>query len=524
MKKGIRLNVVISVIILVGACILASINFYTSAKVLKMSLKDNYLKSNYNYTNKLAEGVEYFTENLQKSIIAFADLEREQPFNQNSLDKFFMAEKRNFSSIFIADTNGEIQLISPKEIQTPEGLVIKAGSMIDKKIIQTAIKEKKPSIIEPYVTSDRNLLVHVTAPVLDDKENVKGVMVGTVYLYEDNAINYLLRTHKNSDGTVVYVIDKNGRIVFHPETAKLFTDVRDDPVVATILKQEKGGYQEFTDSNNRNFFAGYSYITPFKWGIIAMTPSSSINDPLMDLLFKMLSRLILVALVLVVVVVFLMKTLTKPLTQLAEYSEGAILSNKITKIKDPTNVHSHIYEVKQLSRQVQNHIKMLNREIQIDGLTGLANRRTFDATIKEWVEIGEEFSLALIDIDNFKKINDTYGHLVGDDVIKFLTEIIDSFKKEDDLSFRYGGEEFGLLLKSKSELKAFEIVEKLREKVASTPCPTGECITVSIGLTSFKKGDIHPHPIIERADKALYRSKRTGKNKTTIYNECEVPT
>lgn len=518
MKKGIRLNIIISLVVIVGAIIAAIINFYTSSKALKNSLTESYLESNYNYTNKLAEGVELIINNLQKDITAIANLHSENEFNQKSLNIFLDAEKSDFNSIFITDMNGEIQLISPNELNFSNRSTIKKGTIIDKNVVNKSITEKKPFITEPYITNNGNALILVTAPIFDDNHTPKGVMVGTVHLFEENAINHLLKTHEYRDDTIIYVVDAKGHIVFHPDSKKLSTDASDDSIVATILRDKTSGYKEFTDSNNEKYFAGYSYIEPFKWGIISMTPASAINEPMKELFFDLLTRSSVVVLILVVIAALLMRTLTKPLTQLAEYSEKAILNNKINKVKEPMHINSQIYEVKQLSRQLQSHIQMLNREIQIDGLTGIANRRTFDATIKEWIETKQKFSLLLMDIDDFKRVNDTYGHLVGDDVLKFLSKIIESFEGEEDLTFRYGGEEFGLLLKNCNEQNAYEIAEKLRKEVADKISPTGEYITISIGVTEFKK-DIHPVTIIERADKALYQSKRAGKNKSTIYSQ-----
>ena len=88
---------------------------------------------------------------------------------------------------------------------------------------------------------------------------------------------------------------------------------------------------------------------------------------------------------------------------------------------------SHIYEVHQLYHQIYNHFQLLNNQIQLDGLTGLANRRTFDLEIKDLMAQKVPFTMIMIDIDFFKKVNDTYGHLVGDDVLKYLSRMIDAY-------------------------------------------------------------------------------------------------
>src|SRR5699024_5571890 len=142
---------------------------------------------------------------------------------------------------------------------------------------------------------------------------------------------------------------------------------------------------------------------------------------------------------------------------------------------------SPVYEVRQLYYQIIDHIRMLNSQAKMDGLTGIANRRTFDVVIGLWMQERIPFSLIMLDIDHFKKVNDTYGHLVGDEVLKFLTkEMVDMFTPED-LCFRYGGEEFGILVKNQGENEAFELAEKLRTTVENTISPSGEPIKISLG-------------------------------------------
>ena len=131
--------------------------------------------------------------------------------------------------------------------------------------------------------------------------------------------------------------------------------------------------------------------------------------------------------------------------------------------------------------------------------------------------------MIMIDIDLFKKVNDTYGHLVGDDVLKYLSRMIEQHTSEDNLCFRYGGEEFGMLLVDTNIEEAFIVAEQLRKMVAETINPTGKPITISIGISSSRVEDQHPEEIIKRADAALFQSKMDGRNRTTCYNEtCDA--
>ena len=175
-----------------------------------------------------------------------------------------------------------------------------------------------------------------------------------------------------------------------------------------------------------------------------------------------------------------------------------------------------VTEIQQLYQYLISYSKLLNKQVQIDGLTGIANRRTFEAMLTEWMKTKSSFQLVLLDIDNFKQVNDTYGHLTGDEVIKSLASIMESRTRDEDLCFRFGGEEFGILVDSQDPAFAFQAAEDLRIAVERTPNPTGHPITVSVGISFRKKEDHNPKSIIDRADTALYQSKAKGKNQTTL--------
>ena len=138
-------------------------------------------------------------------------------------------------------------------------------------------------------------------------------------------------------------------------------------------------------------------------------------------------------------------------------------------------IKSTIYEVKQLYhsidlafQEIKDHINQLDTAIQTDALTGLANRRTFDLVINEQIQNHSPFSLIFLDIDFFKKVNDTFGHLVGDDVLKFLSHTMQELTRDGDLCFRYGGEEFAIIVPYGDHDTAIDIAERLRMKVEST--------------------------------------------------------
>lgn len=162
-------------------------------------------------------------------------------------------------------------------------------------------------------------------------------------------------------------------------------------------------------------------------------------------------------------------------------------------------------------------LQQSQQEALYDALTGLCNRRYFDSELESKLSI-EKLSLLLIDIDHFKKINDAHGHLMGDLVLKAVAKKLQSGCRDNAQVFRYGGEEFAVLMPDADLTKARHIGEVLRravEKIAVKDRRSGASlggITVSVGVAQREPQEA-PEDLIERADKLLYKAKNLGRNR-----------
>ncbi|MEV6597830.1 diguanylate cyclase [Actinoplanes sp. NPDC051346] len=154
-----------------------------------------------------------------------------------------------------------------------------------------------------------------------------------------------------------------------------------------------------------------------------------------------------------------------------------------------------------------------------DTLTGLHNRRYLMTALHREVSLGSRaFTVALIDIDHFKRVNDTYGHAVGDEVLNHVAGMLSDEMGHDDIACRHGGEEFVLVLFDADPAVARARVESLRERLATTPVRAGDTfvpVTFSAGLTGFT-GAGTPSTLLASADEALYRAKRNGRNRLEL--------
>lgn len=185
-------------------------------------------------------------------------------------------------------------------------------------------------------------------------------------------------------------------------------------------------------------------------------------------------------------------------------------------------------EIVELRRSLEN----VRREAHTDALTGISNRRSFDERLKlalrEAKETNETVSLLMIDIDYFKKFNDSFGHPLGDKVLQLVARILKTSIKGRDLVARYGGEEFAVILPNTRLSGAATLGDQIREAVASRHIiqkRTGEdfgTITLSVGAANLRSGD-SAESLIKRADEALYTAKRSGRNRVISEEQIGRP-
>lgn len=160
-------------------------------------------------------------------------------------------------------------------------------------------------------------------------------------------------------------------------------------------------------------------------------------------------------------------------------------------------------------------VTKLTREMQIDTLTGAYKKNYFNVYLEKLIHERKEAVVVVIDIDDFKLINDTYGHQVGDTVLKEFSDLIQSNIRGDDLFARWGGEEFLLLLQGTDIEGAIKKVEQLRSLVSEHTFFEIGHMTVSFGVAKKEESD-DIHSLLYRADKALYEAKDNGKNRVTF--------
>jgi len=206
-------------------------------------------------------------------------------------------------------------------------------------------------------------------------------------------------------------------------------------------------------------------------------------------------------------------------------SEPTSLTNLLHRLVEETREVSrrseaaarNLAETSRKTQALQSELTEARQQATTDALTGLANRRQLDETLHEALGEAAPVAVVMLDLDHFKAVNDTHGHPAGDQVLRYLAEILTESVSDRDLAARFGGEEFTLLLRQVTLREAMQVAERVRARIADASVlvrQTGSRITVtaSLGIAMALPGETAAH-LIARADAALYQAKRGGRNR-----------
>ncbi len=206
-------------------------------------------------------------------------------------------------------------------------------------------------------------------------------------------------------------------------------------------------------------------------------------------------------------------------TALREKGRDLLILRRLTdEFLDRANILQKARENLLEHRSVKSSLEFYKKKSTYDPLTGLLNKDSFLEIMKGELEQPREssprLSLLMLDVDDFKAVNDTYGHLVGDVVLSSVGQLLHDSLRRHDIAARYGGEEFIVLASSPVE-QAERLAEKLRSVIAEYRAPGVPSVTVSIGVTGYISGE-SGELFIQRADSALYDAKKAGKNRARL--------
>ena len=156
-----------------------------------------------------------------------------------------------------------------------------------------------------------------------------------------------------------------------------------------------------------------------------------------------------------------------------------------------------------------------------DGLTNLSRRESFVESLEDNLNTQDKTTIAILDIDHFKRVNDTYGHPTGDAILRQFATIVSNNLRNGETAYRYGGEEFTILFTKVSDSQAVQAIERVRKIISKEIFEQNIAITFSAGVYESQPGE-DQKSCIAKADEGLYEAKRTGRNKTIVYDKTSL--
>jgi diguanylate cyclase (GGDEF)-like protein len=514
-NKFLKLNRLILFLAITATTLTFINSFYSNYEVQREQLIFQATEVNRAYASKLSDTTEVFLAASRQQLEYTANI-----LSDKMADDVFLSDEANrlkyqtdsFNSVVISDASGLTQAASPETLNLVGKQLNSAGSL-------EALEAKRALISKPYISTIKNLLIFISAPIFDDQHHYLGFLGGSIYLRKPNILSKILGEHYYEDGSYIYVIDKYNQILYHPQKERIGTFVNNNDGLDEIISQKEGGLL-LKNSQGIEMLAGYASIPSTDWIIITQSPLESTLLPLTGIMEKVILRTLPMTLAVFLFIWLFARAISRPLQQLAERAKSL---DSPTVSEDIEKINSWYVESLSLKRAmlsgvklIHNQIGELRRDADTDPLTGVNNRRAFQFKLKQLALLETPFVILALDIDYFKRINDNYGHGVGDDVLKQHTQILNRFSRDGDLVARTGGEEFVLLLKDTSSADAFITAERLRSAIAEETFGIVGHITASIGIAAWSADSITIEKTLSLADQALYEAKGQGRNRCII--------
>lgn len=489
-------------------------SFYSTYQVQKEQLTTYTLNSNLAYAQKLASATDNFLKAALQQLAYSAKVIEQSASDSKLLSKEVIRlnhQTDSFNSVVI-NVHGVIAATSPL-LEKIIGKAINSPGAIE------ALKEKRPLISEPYMSAAGNLIVFISHPLFDKEANYIGYVGGSLYLKEKNILNELLEQHYYKGGSYLYVVSSSKRILYHPEPTRIGNVVNSNSVIDDVVSGGQGK-SLVVNSVGKPMIAGYAPVALSGWGIVAQRPLKTTLSSLDILTIEVVKRTIPMALITFIFIGLFAHFIARPLKRLADNADTLDDPQSLEKLKAVKSWYFESHRLKLAMLKGVNILQMqigqLRHDAQTDPLTETHNRRSLNGLLNQLIFKQTPFAILEIDIDFFKRVNDTFGHDKGDETLKSLTDIIKKLSRKDDIVARIGGEEFVLVLPNEDSESAFKIAERLREIVESTKIDTIGYITISIGIATWPEHSTDIGQVYKCADKALYHAKEHGRNRCVI--------
>ncbi len=490
--------------------------FYSVYRVQHDLIISNTIESNRVYAEKMAEMTDIFIDSamsqLEYSALTIGSKIHDAEVQQQEVNRL-RYQTDSFNSVVVVNTEGVITSVSPEALQ------VKGIQLTGERSLQS-LSAKAPLITNPFVSPLGNYLTSISHPIFSTDGEYLGYVAGTIYLDNKNILMSILDQHSYQDGSYLYVVDRNRTLIFHPDKERIGQVVVNNDVINAVSHGQHGG-QAVVNSLGIDMLAGYAPVKNSGWGVVAQRSEeftlSGLDDQMWHVFLETLPIGALTLLVIWISSVFI----SRPLWQLARVVKN--FEGQAATADDLNEVKPWYFEASHLKRSFQsafylvsNTIDKLQVDTLTDSMTGLLNRRGLDKALENLRMKNLPFSVLVLDVDYFKKVNDTYGHDVGDLLLKDVSNLISAQARSGDVVCRAGGEEFMVFLPKVDINKAFIVAERIRMSIESHVFEKVGHLTMSIGISHWAGKDEPINAVLKSADDALYQAKSKGRNRTAL--------
>ncbi|MBB1593540.1 sensor domain-containing diguanylate cyclase [Achromobacter sp. UMC46] len=490
---------------------------FAAYHVQKEQLVATTLEANRAYAVKLAEVVDLYIGALQQQLTASASRVASMMDKPAAMDEEVLRVAEQSDGVIAAavvDAKGDIVAYASQLPGTE-----KQGRTTSGIDLRGAAQER--NVTPPYLSSQGLWTVALTEPVKDAQGTYQGFVGAAVYLQHNTELDKLLEEHFYRDGSYVYVVGSDGKIIYHREPRWIGTNQSQNPAIQALQRGESGT-MPITNSLGVDMLAGYARMQRGGWGVIVQRPLAATLEPLHGLMWRIFWYSVPAALVMLLAVSAMGYWIARPLAILAgamKSGDGAQAAPLIQ------SVQANYFEAEQLREAVsftmalhEQQIGKLNAETMTDPMTRLLNRRGVSSEISRLLSTRQPFAVLALDLDHFKRINDTFGHAAGDQVLVALADLMRDSIRTEDAGCRVGGEEFLVLMPGASSEAARGVAERIRQATESHRMPGGVGhVTVSIGTARWPDDGDDPGAVLKCADQALYQAKASGRNKVVVW-------
>ncbi|BBP77795.1 MULTISPECIES: sensor domain-containing diguanylate cyclase [Pseudomonas] len=486
--------------------------FFASYQTQRNFLMAQTLEANRIYALKLASSTENFLKSTQQQLAFSAGLITDlwnQPEQLWQEVHRLRRQTGSFNSVIVIRADGKIIASSPLSMNL-------TGAFSTSEGFRQASALRQPYISRPYIGANNHLMIQISHPIFDGDGNYLGYLGAGIYLNEPNILHSLLGEHYYRDGSYLYVVDTQGRLIYHQDPARVGDVIKGNPAIDAVIAGETGSLR-LTNSQGIDMLTGYAPVPRIGWGVISQRPTDITLEGLKRLMLEVAGYAVPLLLLSLLGIWWVSTLITRPLWQLAnstQYWGSSTAAQSVSKVK------AWYYEAAQLKNAMQKallslhqQLGRLNQENVTDPLTGLTNRRGLQLILEDWESRRQPFAVLALDIDHFKQVNDSYGHSAGDLVLQHLAQQMRRHSRESDVLCRQGGEEFMMLLPGTPLAQAVQVAERLRAAMAYTESPNGIPVTVSLGVTDWPRDRQSIALALKEADRALYRAKGNGRNR-----------